>query len=225
MASVDTQQVIEQSQLLPISDKPDPNPTKFTHSVTVSGFEATEISNNGNGGTVFYMSKGTSSTDWSFTPSKSIVAEVTTVTVLPVPQSASNHGKGVNDSNTTVHAQFTSPAGGWNGTYSNTSSWSAATASAGTASRYAAASTITVTDIVATVTQTAASSVSTAPTYAYVPPQYSYAPPKASNDDGIEKRQTCVWISATIGGQEVGWCNNWDGSTTLTYTSWETTGE
>lgn len=38
MASVDTQQVIEQSQLLPISDKPDPNPTKFTHSVTVSGF-------------------------------------------------------------------------------------------------------------------------------------------------------------------------------------------
>ncbi|KAK5257876.1 hypothetical protein LTR40_009021 [Exophiala xenobiotica] len=169
------------------------------------------------------MSMGASSTDWSFTPSATIVAEVTTVTVLPVPQPSPNHGKGVVESNTTVHAQFTSPAGGWNGTYSNTSSWSAATASAGIASPYGVASTITVTNIVATVTQTAASSITTAPTYGYGPPQSNYAPPKASNNYGIEKRQTCVWISAVIGGQEVGWCNNWDGSTTLTYTSWETT--
>lgn len=40
------------------------------------------------------------------------------------------------------------------------------------------------------------------------------------------KRQTCVLVSGDVGNHQTAtWCNNWDGTGTLTYTTWATTGE
>ncbi|KAI1619864.1 hypothetical protein EDD37DRAFT_698293 [Exophiala viscosa] len=245
MASIDTDQVIEQSELLPISDIPDPTPTQFTHTISVSGYVATEVPNtNPYGESVFYISAGPATTDWSFTPSASIQAEVTTVTVLPIQ--ASTQGKGLSASST-VRAPFSAPSGGWNSTSANAYGWTAAagtagttssvlvapTGTAGTISPYGVTSTSTVINTISTITENVTISVTSAPTYGYVPPayglpgssdQYGYDTPDPSINNGdVEKRQTCVWITATINGQQVGWCNNWDGTTTLTYTSWETT--
>lgn len=231
LASIDTDQVIEQSELLPISDIPDPNPTRFTHSISVSGYVATEMT--GEGASVFYMSKGPSTTDWSYTPAATILAEVTTVTVLPIAQPTTHNREA--QTNTTVHPPFTKPSGGWNGTNSNSSIWAAGTGTAVSGFSLAPTSTLTVTSFVFTVTQSLTVSVTPAPTYGYIPPAYGYSvadspadygyeSPASSVDYGdLEKRQTCVWITATIGGQQVGWCNNWDGASTLTFTSWETT--
>jgi hypothetical protein len=239
MASVDTDQVIEQSELLPISDTPDPTPTAFTDSVIISGYVATVLTDDG--ASVFYMSVGPSSTDWSYTPSASpILVDVTTVTVLPVPQNTNTNLREAPENTTTAtHLPFTSPLGGWNATGSNYSVWASGiaasgTGASGTGASYHPTSTVTITNIVATVTQTVA--VSAAPSSPYIPPAYGSPgsssvygddPAASSGDYGdygdLDKRQTCVWITATIGGQQVGWCNNWGGSSTLTYTTWETT--
>lgn len=225
-ASLDTEFVIEQSQLLPISDHRDPNPTQFTYSVSVSGFEATEVSYPGNTGTVFYVSK----TGGTAQPTDSILVEVTTLTIIPTfapfPSTVANQGKAVSASDFTLPTAFTSSPSGWNDTNSNSSLWAAATGYGGIVPSAEPTSTITVTNTVATVTRVVAgvgSVTSVVPSYGYEPEPYGYPPPKADNT--VDKRQTCLWVSATIGGRQVGWCNNWDGTATVSYTSWETTGE
>ncbi|KAK6387689.1 hypothetical protein LTS17_000958 [Exophiala oligosperma] len=210
-ASEDTESVHEQSQLLPISDHPDPNPTVVTHTVVVSGFEATEVSYPANPGTVFYQSK----TGGISKPT----VELTTFTVIPTfpsePPTVAAQGKAVTATNLTFHTAFTTSPSGWNGTKSNSTLWSAATGYGGSLPSEEPTSTITVTNTVATVTRVVGgvgSVTSPVLSYGYGPEPYGYPPPDAANT--VEKRQTCLWV---------GWCNNWDGTATVSYTSWETT--
>ncbi|EXJ85135.1 hypothetical protein A1O3_05810 [Capronia epimyces CBS 606.96] len=241
MASIDTDYIIEQSELAPISNHPETTTPIFTHSVLVSGYVATEVSNGGY--SVFYLSKPPSSTGSSYTPSRSIVAEVTTVTVLPFSKAAKTAEQDVQTSSYGPSA-FSSPSRGWNSTYDNSSilgtgtagsfGWGTGTAGSsilgtgavgsGARSTSGAASTVTFTNFTHTVTQSVIVNATSAPASVYLPPGYGYGSSEPSGDsDVVAKRQTCVWITATIGGQQVGWCNNWAGSSTLTYTSWETT--
>ncbi|KAJ9604081.1 hypothetical protein H2200_011604 [Cladophialophora chaetospira] len=216
----------------PVSGMPLP-PYTFTDTVRVSGYEATELSNIPVG-TVFYESKSASGTA---SPVASIAAAVTTVTVSPVPVTSTQkqkeqvNGTTIAATDGSVHSAFTSPYGGWNVSTANSSLVGPGTTGSGTfpgASGLSASSTgvqPASTSLLRTSTVTQIATV-----FVTVPPEstYGYAPPPAYGteapiSDGIEKRQTCVWISATIGGQEVGWCNNWAGGSTYTFTSWETT--
>ncbi|KIX06907.1 uncharacterized protein Z518_04883 [Rhinocladiella mackenziei CBS 650.93] len=216
MASVDTDQVIQQSLEAPVSNLLNPTTPVFTHSVLISGYEATEIPNDGT--SVFYMSKDPSNTNWGDMPSEAIVAEVTTVTVLPVPKSSATFHRDT-DLSISAHGSFSRPPGGWNGT--NATSWGSG-AGLGAASSEVPASTLTLTHTIYAVTQSVV--MTAAPTFGSGTPDYGYGSPDVWVEyDVVEKRQTCVWITATIGGQEVGWCNNWAGGSTLTFTSWETT--
>ncbi|OCT47397.1 hypothetical protein CLCR_03444 [Cladophialophora carrionii] len=235
-ASIDTAQVSQEVVEAPVSAKPIGTVT-FVDSVRVSGFEATEPSNTP-GASVFYMSKSVTS---SMEPT--IVAKVTTVTVSPLPF-ATSHQQNIQvnttaaaDSN--VHGAFTSPYGGWNGSASAGSSlFGLATANngsgpIGTGAYPGTLPPVSGTDVQATFTQLPSTSTVTeiATVYATVPFESVYGYDTTAYDHGtvtpdvddLQKRQTCVWISATIGGQEVGWCNNWAGGSTYTFTSWETT--
>ena len=242
MASVDTAQIRQSSLLNPVSNSVNTENPVFTHSVHVSGYEATELSNGGGGSSVFYMSKGQSTTDWSFTPSASIVAEVTTVTVLPVPAPPTQE-KGAPLNTTTSHFPFTSPPAGWNST---TKDWNTidpigtnpipGSTLSPSASETSISQPVDTTSIV-TVTKVTteyvspngypAPSVTQPPAvadYGAVPANGYEAPVQAADDGRLEKRQTCYLIYATIGGQLASWCNNWSGQTVLTYTHWDTTG-
>lgn len=240
MASVDTVQVRQSSQLNPVSNSVNTQNPVFTHSVHVSGYEATEFPNDGS--SVFYMSKGHSTTDWSFTPSASIVAEVTTVTVSPVPAHPAQE-KGASTNTTTGHVPFTSPSAGWNSTTNEpitidpTGTNPIPVIPGSTLSPSTSASEPIVTTNIVTVTAVTTEFVSptgySAPAitqppsvadYGAVPANGYDASVKAFADGNLEKRQTCVLIYATIGGQLASWCNNWSGRTVLTYTHWETTG-
>lgn len=240
-ASIDTDYVEFQSGLAPISNPKATTNTVFTETVRVSGYEATEVSNVGY--SVFYKSKPPSDTGPSWTPAASIIAVVTTVTVLPHGQVATTAQHEI-AANSSGPSAFSSPSAGWNNTHSNSSivgtgtaasyGWGTGTAgsfplgtgTAGSGARSSdgAASTVTFTNFVHTITQSVTVNATSAATSEYPQPAYGYGSLESSHGhDAMEKRQTCVWITATIGGQQVGWCNNWDGSTTLTYTSWETT--
>lgn len=55
---------------------------------------------------------------------------------------------------------------------------------------------------------------------------YGFGSGYASQSDfgtGLVKRQICTLVYATLNGNVVSWCNNWDGSTVLTQTSFSTT--
>jgi hypothetical protein len=239
MASVDTAQVRQSSELNPVSNSANTDNPVFTHSIHVSAYEATELSNDGS--SVYYVSKGPSTTDWSFKPSASIVAETTTVTVSPVPAHSSAQ-KGASTNITTGHLPFTSPSAGWN--YTNTDSTAIdATGTnplsipAGSTLSPSASESVYTTNIV-TVTAvstefvTATDSSSSAITqpasvdgYGGLPSNGYDTPVEIFDNENLEKRQTCVLVYATIGGQLASWCNNWSGRTVLTYTIWETTGK
>ncbi|OAP58937.1 hypothetical protein AYL99_06234 [Fonsecaea erecta] len=213
-ASVDTAQVSIESIENPVSAQPYPETTTFIHSIYVSGYEATEVPNPG--ASVFYLSKGPGNTNPTYTPSASIFAEVTTVTVKPVPAVTSAQQQAqYNTTNGTFNPSFSSPSAGWNGTLSGSSTVGVTASSAvsyGPPQPTQPVYTATVT-AVATVFATTVVSVTASDGYDASSP----------SNEALDKRQTCVWISATIGGQEVGWCNNWAGGSTLTFTSWETT--
>lgn len=230
MASVDTAQVRQSSELNPVSNSANTENPVFTHSIHVSGFEATELSNDGS--SVYYVSKGPSTTDWSYKPSASIVAETTTVTVSPVPAHSSAQ-KGASTNITTGHLPFTSPSAGWNCTNTTTAidatgtnSLSIPTGSTLSPSASEPAYTTSIVTVTAVSTEfvTATTPSSSAITEPASVDAYDAAVEIFDNGN-LEKRQTCVLVYATIGGQLASWCNNWSGRTVLTYTTWETTGK
>ena len=72
--------------------------------------------------------------------------------------------------------------------------------------------TVTITTYLSTVTITPSPPITASPVQ-----------PSVESLNKFEKRQTCSMIFAKIGDRWASWCNNWDGSRTLTYTSFETT--
>lgn len=246
MASIDTVQIRQSSLLNPVSGSPDTEIPLFTHSVRVSGFEATELPNDGS--SVFYVSKGSSTTDWTYTPGATIVADVTTVTVLPVPaQSSARRDASINA--TSGQGPFTIPSGGWNATSSVSTVadasgtepsslpvWSSLSQS-NSSSDTLYASTVTTAATVTIEVSTEVVTITEPPLPAYATDTASTNGPGAPLSDGydspieifdnspLQKRQICTLISATIDGELASWCNNWSGQSVLTYTSWETTGK
>lgn len=257
MASVDTLQVRQSSELAPTGNIPDTSNPVFTHSVRVSGFEATELPNDGT--SVFYRPKSDGQTDPSHITRATIVAGITTVTVGPPPPLTTVHRGLSNDStsdihtttitlsplpaltassfyqeprrpeNITAHAPFTSPPEGWNLTGTDATTLDpVSTQHDSTSSAGPMITTVTATSVqVVTVTQPATSTITDGDIIpgGYVQgSEYGYNIPARPLDNAdIVKRQTCVWISATISGHVAHWCNNWDGQSVLTFTSWETT--
>ncbi|KIV96799.1 hypothetical protein PV10_00616 [Exophiala mesophila] len=254
MASIDTLQVRQSSELAPTGNIPNTANPVFTHSVRVSGFEATELPNDGT--SVFYRPK---SDDPSHITRATIVAGITTVTVGPPPPLSTVARGLMNDStseihittitlsplpavtasstyqdphqpaNVTSHVPFTSHTEGWNLTCTHTTTLDPVDAQNGTISSSGPfITTVTATSIqVVTVTQPAISTItesSTIPGGYFQESEYGYNIPARPVENGdIAKRQTCIWISATISGHVAHWCNNWDGQSVLTFTSWETT--
>ena len=223
MASVDSVFVSNQVLEAPVSDKP-LGPTTFVDVVHVSGYEANGVSN-GPGGSEYYLAESTRATTIPFRTS--------TVTVIPFTLSSHlAQGAQVNAS-ASLSGTSVSPSGG-----SSTSSpvvsgyaWSVTAANgstpAGTAPSPSFAPMTSETNV-----QPASTQFGLTSTVTQISTVYATWP--ATSADGnnttvmsggdLEKRQTCTWISAVVGGQTVGWCNNWGGLSTLTDTSWITTG-
>lgn len=70
----------------------------------------------------------------------------------------------------------------------------------------------------------------TVTTYLSTTTQYFLAPPTTSPPSNLsvtartlQKRQTCSMVFAVIGGQWASWCNNWDGSTIVSHSTYQTT--
>ncbi|KIY02573.1 uncharacterized protein Z520_01038 [Fonsecaea multimorphosa CBS 102226] len=230
MAPIDSLQVSQESEEQPVSGQRYPTSVTFIHTISVSGYEATELANPG--ASVFYLSQAPADTN---SPWASIAALTTTVTVLPANVAATTGSTTgtttvtvlpvpvVNSDQQEVQSNTTA---GWNTASTDSSYGPPAPLSSSTEVQ----PTQPVPIATATVTQFATVySTATAPANGYGTSANGHHAftnnDKAGspNGDDLEKRQTCVWISATIDGQEVGWCNNWAGGSTLTFTSWETT--
>jgi hypothetical protein len=241
IAFIDGQQI----SALVIEEQPQDGalrPYTFTDVIRVSGFEATEIAYT-SGGSVYYLPIPATGTD---TPSASITLWSRTTTITPYTPSFHQQEAHVNTSTTlstdsSSLGALTLPESGWNGSTSVGSSLSGpvtavnGSAPPGTGIYPYFPPVTSATDVLPTFTQPASTSTVTeiATVYATFPPEGIHGYDTTVYSDGtsspasadLEKRQTCVWISAVIGGQTVGWCNNWAGLSTLTYNSWVTTGK
>lgn len=234
-ASVDSVQVSQESEDAPVSEGPVVATVTFVHSIVVPAFEATEVSNSAS---VYYVSVGPNTTDWGYTPAESITVGVTTVTVQPTSSRVPTHLPNIAVNSTTlrsttlttatVRPAFPGSFSGGNGTH-----WNSSVMGGGRTGSHATAGptrTLTVTGLAATTMVPAYAApvpYNTTITLSPTPPaqtgyglassnlSYSYNP--------IGVRQTCTLVSAYINSQWASWCNNWDGSTTLAYTTWETT--
>ena len=238
MGYLDSLQISQLVELAP-TQEPWTKGTTFTVPIVVSGYEATEITN-APGGSVFYMSEPQTGTP------ATVVIGTLTDTVIPSPlttphvQNAQANNTSITSTSSIPFSTPVVPHGGWNRSTSTGSSiFGPATAAngsapAGTGRPFSFGPFTSATDVQSTATQSAGPSTVT---------EYSTVYTTETSDGGygattaytsgydvpvsadLEKRQTCVWISAPIGGQEVGWCNNWAGGSILTYTTWTTTSE
>lgn len=209
-STIDSIVVVENSQNRPVSAPPDTRIPTFVNSINAPAFEATEASNNGN--SIYYVSATAS-------PASVVIGTTTQSIILSLPHAATtapSNGQFLPVTNISVsQGNFTAPQSGWNGTQVNATVLPSIN-SAGYASVNEPTSTVTHITYVNT-TSVVAATTSTITTYE---PYGAY-----TGVGAMVRRQTCVLISAEIGGQWASWCNNWDGSTTVTYTSWQTTSE
>lgn len=232
-ASIDTEQVSQQSEMNPISNSHVVETHTFVHTIVVPAFEATEAFHTGS--SVYYVSVGPNTTDWSYTPTGKITVGVTTVTVLPVASTSQPQVTTTRDSvQQTTHTAFSMSSNGWNSSASGEITVNGlSTGSVGASPKHVTTVSTTVHTVVTTrvTINVTASTITSSPIYTPLPYGYGSEPSNISSPSfegygyPILPRQTCVLISANISGAWATWCNNWDGSATLTYTSWETTGK
>jgi hypothetical protein len=187
-----------------------------------------------------------------YTPVSSVTIGATTITLSPVPPTtAASPTTTVHSTfyttltthktdTSTIHHPFTLSTGGifpvtnsygWNST--NTSS-AVATGASGSVNilpiPLVTYTTVTnLTTVTLTVNVTAYPTISsTSAIGSSEETEYGYgfglghASP-SGYDTGIGKRQTCTLVYATLNGDVVSWCNNWDGSTAVIQTSFVTT--
>lgn len=196
--TIDTMLVVESSQDRPISDPQVTGVPTFINPIVAPAIQATEAPHLGT--SVVYIPD---------------TRQPFTVTIGSDTDSVTFESR----SSTAVSAlsssarSFAIPSGGWNGTGTNTTYAQPASGSGATIG-FGSSSTVTSITYVSTVTDVV--------TVTKLPSSTSYS---ESGYGAMVKRQTCVLISANFDGQWASWCNNWDGSTTYTYTSWATTGE
>jgi hypothetical protein len=187
-----------------------------------------------------------------YTPVSSVTIGITTVTLSPVPSTTADSPTTTVRSTfymtltsrktdtSTIHRPFPLSTGGiftgpksygWNA--SSTSSTVAAGASGSVSilpippvshTTVTNLTTIFITSSITaypTMTATTTTNCSEETGYGY---GFGSAYPSPSGDGiGLVKRQTCTIVSATLNGNVVSWCNNWDGSTVVPQTSFTTT--
>jgi hypothetical protein len=233
-SSIDSIVVVEQSQDAPASGPANTAVPTFINTIVASAYEATEVP--GTGSTVIYVSVGPNTTNWSYTPTESVVIGVTTISVVPEAATETDSAitsQSVISITTTLHMSFTNPTSGWNDSNANATQvsplLSPGISTNGSLSASASAlSTSTDTTYIATTTEEISITVTAAPSVGsgYGSDPFPTLIIWPTSEKRVEKRQTCVMISADVGNhQTASWCNNWDGHTTLSYTSWETTSE
>jgi hypothetical protein len=187
-----------------------------------------------------------------YTPVSSVTIGITTITLSPVPPTtAASPTTTVHSTfymtlttrktdTSTIHRPFPLSTGGifpgpnsygWNST--NASSTIAAGAS-GSVSIFpippVTYTTVTnLTTVFLTANITAYPAITPTPTISFSEETgygygfgSGYASP-SGYDTGLGKRQTCTLVYATLNGDVVSWCNNWDGSTVVIQTSFRTT--
>ena len=204
--SIDTEQYLMESQLEPVSNGPYPASSAFTHTLDVGAYYATRIID----GTTYFYAPDPSATATESVP----ITTLTDVVTHPGPV-PTNPADGINQTihNTTfvtatVSRSYVSLSDGYE--YSIGSSDSSVIAGGILTSTY--------TTDVATVTTNVLPSSS--PKFSNSTVGYGNPSGEQTTNGELQPRQTCVEVSAGAFGT---WCNNWDGSTTLPYTTWETT--
>ena len=217
-------------------------PPVFTHPLVIPAYTASETAD---GTSVWFISVGPSTTDWHYTPTQtlSITYGTTYVTVLPVPSSSQHYnttgGNGTahvtltehltRTTTRTLHTAFTPDPHGWNHTSGYyppgpTFGTAGTAGTAGTGRPWGTRPTFSHRSTV-TFNATSATTTYSIPSYSSLSlPPISQPPSLPSYGFPLEKRQTCTEISATFSNGHVeSWCANWDGSTVVQHTSYETT--
>ena len=246
MGSIDTIQVSQEVQEAPTGQAQFPDQT-FSHTALAPVYEATEAP--GNSDSAYYIPKPTTGPHQS-TP---VATTALTVTVLPLSAHPKVQGE-INTTVTGRHTQtaiatsyapwntsvggVASSSGGygvpgssasvsWNTSVAGTGSWTGGYGFSVPSTVESDVLTVTSTNYVDTVTATNYVATSTVGGFSY-PPGVNisgYGPvitPAATEPNKLEARQTCTWVEAEGYGS---WCNNWDGSTTVSYSTYNTTGE
>jgi hypothetical protein len=203
-ASIDSQYISDESQLAPVSAKPDTSHHTFIITESAPAFEATEAP----GG--FYEPDYPAGTT-------AVPVSTTTVTVLPrpagSPETAVHEVSGTMTNTTIVTVQTTGGSGYGLHPYGYSNTTSSVPGYINTQSVNSVVAT-TMTRIIATTTRSIDVNVTASSGNGTASENHPYG------RGVIEARQTCVLISAERYGS---WCNNWDGSTAQPHTHWDTT--
>jgi hypothetical protein len=228
MASIDTIEVIQESQAAPVGF-PYPLPQYYTNTADAPLVEVTEVDTNTDGIPDYYKPNR---------PAGSTPVSTTTVTVMPTRPPEAGQGQALPplrlpQVNTTIHTTInttsfhtatTTHYGGWN------SSVPHATTSiggygqprppmvpSGASHSFSSSDDLLVTTTIVTVyrsTHTVSGvTKTTAPGYG----NFTIA----HISKALVARQTCTEVDAGPYGT---WCNNWDGSTVVSFSTYETTG-
>jgi hypothetical protein len=224
MASIDTIEVIQKSQAAPVGF-PYPLPQYYTNTADAPLVEVTEVDTNTDGIPDYYKPNR---------PAGSTPVSTTTVTVLPTPPPAVGQAQappalGLVQVNTTInttsfYTATTTRYGGWNASVPH------ATTSVGgygpprppmipSGASHSSSSSddLSVTTTVVTVYRSTHTLSGTTKTTA---PGYGNFT-IAHISKALVARQTCTEVDA---GRYGTWCNNWDGSTVVSFSTYETTG-
>jgi hypothetical protein len=250
--SIESVYLSEQSELAPVSAPTVTTTNKLTITEVVPVVEATLTSSPTNNTGPYFVSVGPSTTDWSltdYTAVSGVTIGITTVTLSPLPPTtAASPTTTVHSTlfmtltthktdTSTIHHPFPLSTGGiFTGpkSYGWNSTSTMAEGASGSVSKLpiplVTHTTITnLTTVIVTANITAyptmiATSTSTfleetAHGYGF---DSGYDSP-GGYGTGLGKRQTCTLVYATLNGNVVSWCNNWDGSTVVIQTSFSTT--
>ncbi len=230
---IDTIQAQQDSLLAPVNE-PSSGTPEFTHTASAPAYEATEAP--GDGTSVYYVSKGPGG------PPESRPVATTVVTVLPMPTPPPPRPhREINSTifNTSFRTTTATSHGAWN--------TSVATAAASTGGYDVRATSVSGTgalsgDHDSTLVSSDETDVFTAITTTYYTTStkpvftqttistlvnlnftgYGDLPTIISPQPAVlVPRQTCTWVDNEDYG---GWCNDWNGETTIRFSSYETTG-
>lgn len=214
-ASLDSEYYTVQSQDAPTGNGPYPASTTYIHTIDVPAYLATSVID---GSTIYYKS------DSDVPETGSVPWETYTVSVghqsaAPLP----NQGQGLNgtgSSSVSATSNITHSYGTLASTYWNSNQTSDTSLIGGLGTNSTAAGVLTKTTTTHVATTTVNVNGTSDETQAPSNPGYGSPLNNQTSNAGLQPRQTCTEVSAGAFGT---WCNNWDGSTTLPYTTWETT--
>ena len=227
---IDSIQAQQESQLAPVNHPSSGTPT-FIHTASATAYEATEAP--GDGTSVYYVPKGPGE------PPASHAVATTTVVVMPTQAPPPGPHREINStiSNTsfrtatatvTGYGVWSTSAAGVDASTGGYGMWNISTGASTDTQGTTLVSpddndvfTATTTTYLATSTKAVftQTTISTVVNGSF--PGYGDLPTATSPQPAVlVPRQTCTWVDNEDYG---GWCNDWNGETTVRYSSYETT--